>query len=550
MSRRVIRFGLAVTAALAAIASTVGYETAAAAPGRSGPAGPSVDPALAAEARRVSDAEQYGDASYRPGYRTNMTPMVVAAVTGTPAQIGQWQVASQTLPGLAVHATPLPGADVRFLLIRGSGNNGTAFRAGTFETYVWNVTRGTVKTITTPTDMFCAGHSFLANGNVLIVGGTSGYPTDTEGYLGAKQVYAFDPVTETYRALTPNYKGHWYPTVVTDGYGRPTAVSGLDETGSYAQRAERYLPSTNTWQLMPGTRQFPTYPGLILTAKGQLFYTGSNVFGGHTVQSGFWTLYTNAYKPAYGLPAAASRNQAASVLLYPAQRQVVMTAGGGGAYNTTTNSVGLINMAATTPAWVAGPSIAHAKMHIALVNLPNGELLQANGGAASNSRPVLDAQIYSPFTNKWRTVASPTIARLYHSEAVLAAEGKVYTFGSNPAGASPELRIEVYSPPYLFQSNRPSVTVARTSLHYGGRYGVTTWAPMGRSRFILLRPSAATHSNDPDQRAVDVPFTVSSSTSAAITLPSNPNVAPPGWYMLTLVDTRGVPSRGVWIQIT
>ena len=545
MRRRLVRLGLTMTASLAAIVTMVGYATA------GPPSRPAVDPARAAEARQVSAAEPFGDASYGPGFRSDLQPRVTAAVTGTPAQVGQWRVLAQTTPGLAIHAAALPGTDVRFLLIKGSGNNGTTFAAGTFETYVWNVTKSTMKTITTPDDVFCAGHVFLANGELLVVGGTASFPTSTHGFLGTKTVYAFDPRTETYRQLPSTSQGHWYPTVVTDGLGRPNVVSGLNESGGYAQQVERYYPSTNTWQLLPYQRSFPSYPGLILTAKGQLFYTGTNVFGGHTVQSGFWTVFNNVYTPAYGLPNANSRNQGASVMLYPAQKQRVMTAGGGGPYNTTTTaSTALIDLATPGAAWRAGPPLAHAKMHVTLVNLPTGGLLQTNGGAKSNSEPVLDAQTYSPYYNRWTTVASPTVPRLYHGVALLGADGQVYTLGSNPAGAAPETRIEVYSPPYVFQPYRPTLSFPRSNLRYGGLYGATASARYGWSRFVMIRPSAATHSSDPDQRSIDVPFRVVSSTSVQLRMPATANLAPPGWYMIFGVDKRGVPGKAAWVQIT
>ena len=31
---------------------------------------------------------------------------------------------------------------------------------------------------------------------------------------------------------------------------------------------------------------------------------------------------------------------------------------------------------------------------------------------------------------------------------------------------------------------------------------------------------------------------------------SNPNLAPPGWYMLFVVDANGVPSVAKWVHLT
>jgi hypothetical protein len=32
-------------------------------------------------------------------------------------------------------------------------------------------------------------------------------------------------------------------------------------------------------------------------------------------------------------------------------------------------------------------------------------------------------------------------------------------------------------------------------------------------------------------------------------VPQNPNIAPPGWYMLFLVDNNGVPSVARWMRL-
>lgn len=64
-----------------------------------------------------------------------------------------------------------------------------------------------------------------------------------------------------------------------------------------------------------------------------------------------------------------------------------------------------------------------------------------------------------------------------------------------------------------------------------------------------MRPGSATHSNDPDQRLVDLPFT---QTGADVTasLDANPNLTPPGWYMLYGVDAIGTPSVATWVHVT
>lgn len=72
-----------------------------------------------------------------------------------------------------VHSVLL--ATGKVLVVAGSGNNQHHFEAGTFRTLLWDPATRQMRTIDTPEDLFCGGHAFLPNGNVLIAGGTKKY---------------------------------------------------------------------------------------------------------------------------------------------------------------------------------------------------------------------------------------------------------------------------------------------------------------------------------------------------------------------------------------
>ncbi|MBM2619307.1 DUF1929 domain-containing protein [Actinoplanes sp. LDG1-06] len=73
----------------------------------------------------------------------------------------------------AIHAALLSTGKV--LIVAGSGNNREQFEAGTFRTVLYDPRTDEFSEVDTPTDVFCAGHSFLPNGNLLIAGGTKSY---------------------------------------------------------------------------------------------------------------------------------------------------------------------------------------------------------------------------------------------------------------------------------------------------------------------------------------------------------------------------------------
>jgi hypothetical protein len=139
------------------------------------------------------------------------------------------------------------------------------------------------------------------------------------------------------------------------------------------------------------------------------------------------------------------------------------------------------------------------------------------------------------------TAASATVPRFYHSVALLLPDGRVATAGSNPNRGDDELRIEIFHPPYLFQGQRPFIEDAPTEISYGGHYELRTPNAGSLQWVQLIRPMATTHSCDTEQRIVDLAFTVHGPCAARITIPSEPNLAPPGWWMLNVVDTKRRP---------
>ncbi len=123
--------------------------------------------------------------------------IVVVALVVAGACEGTWSQTANPSPVRAVHAALLRTGKV--LLIAGSGNDPDQFAAGTFKTAIYDPTTDTMRSdISTPYDLFCAGHAFLPDGRLLVAGGTSAYQTDTTPYKGEKRVRIFDPVTEKY----------------------------------------------------------------------------------------------------------------------------------------------------------------------------------------------------------------------------------------------------------------------------------------------------------------------------------------------------------------
>jgi hypothetical protein len=198
--------------------------------------------------------------------------------------------------------------------------------------------------------------------------------------------------------------------------------------------------------------------------------------------------------------------------------------------------------------------------------LPNGKVL-ASGGSTNYEIPDaagLKADLYDPVANTMSSAGTASYARLYHSSTLLLPDATVMSVGSNPGSrGSYEASIEIYTPPYLFDSNnllitsqRPSiVSVTPEVLGYSAPFSVlyTATSPIGSA--VLMRTGSATHGFDLEQRLIGLcgpapqPPCAGSGT-LNLTTPPNSNIAPPGYYMLFLLDGSGVPSVAQFVQLT
>src|SRR4051794_192502 len=191
--------------------------------------------------------------------------------TGTGVQLppsvgGSWERLSPFPTEFnAIHA--ITGPNGKILLVAGSGKNKAAFKAGTFTSYIWDPATGERRMISTPDDLFCAGHVLLPDGRALVGGGTTGYSP----FKGAKALYAFNFYTEAYERLSPLEVARWYPATVTGADGRVLFIAGLDDTGIDTKTTESFDPRSNTHTVVPSQRALPVYARVHLAWNGKFY---------------------------------------------------------------------------------------------------------------------------------------------------------------------------------------------------------------------------------------------------------------------------------------
>ncbi|MEV6769095.1 galactose oxidase-like domain-containing protein [Nocardia sp. NPDC051030] len=460
---------------------------------------------------------------------------------------GAWRILDFGTEINPVHAALLRTGDVLFFA--GSGNDPDRHDAHEYRTRVWHYPNPGLDAPVTPIDLFCSGQAFLPDGRLIAVGGTAQF----DPFEGLRDALIFDPDALVWNRLPDMTFGRWYPSLAALPDGRIVAVSGLGTDGFLSQTPELLDLAGQSWTELPIPGPIPMYGHLILLADGRIFYSGGQYSGNNGMHPSIWDPATGAITEVQGLTDPGSRNQSTSVLLPPAQSQKVMLIGGGGydmhAPAPALSDTKIADLTAAEPVYRDGPPLMHPRMHLSAVLLPDRTVLVAGGSGMEEMGDAAPAhaEILDPAAEMWMPTAPQRIPRLYHSVALLTPDGKVVTAGSNPARKTEELRIEIYWPPYLFRGPRPTLDLSSESVSYADTLTVTTSATLREAS--LMHPSSCTHSCDNNQRLIDLPITVTTPDTATLTMPSNPALAPPGWYLVIGVDTEGVPSIGKWVHL-
>ncbi|KAG9238758.1 putative glyoxal oxidase precursor [Amylocarpus encephaloides] len=222
---------------------------------------------------------------------------------------------------------------------------------------------------------------------------------------------------------------------------------------------------------------------------------------------------------------------------------------------------------AANPTWVI-ERMPSQRVLSCIVALPDGTYLILNGaqegvaGFGLATDPNYNAVLYDPskpVNQRMSIMANTIVARLYHSEAILLPDGRVMVSGSNPEDAvhPEEYRVEVFLPPYaLSTAGKPSytITTANKDWAYDSTAQITATIPsgnLGAVKISMMAAVSSTHGNSMGQRTLFLSVSCAGSATAAtctINTPPTPHVAPPGWYMIFVLD-GGIPGEAEWVRV-
>jgi hypothetical protein len=438
------------------------------------------------------------------------------------AIVGEWKLLAP-LPAPATATHLLPTGKVMYY---GSGGTGA-------DPHLWDPVTETTSVITLPGyNLFCSGAAFLADGRLLIAGG------HIANNVGVPYASTYDAVNNVWAPRPAMNAGRWYPTTTTLANGDVLVVSGSIDSSSNTNRLpEVYQDTSGTWRDLTGAQlDVDLYPWMHLAPNGKVFNSGPrpNTRYLDTAGTGTWTSladHSSALNRSYG-----------SSVMY-ADGKVLVVGGG----DPPTNTAEVIDLNAATPTWQPTGSMAYPRRQHNATVLPDGKVLVTGGTSAAGfnnyTGSVFPAEMWDPATGRWTTLSSAQVMRQYHSEALLLPDGRVLSTGDDQT-----TQVEVYSPPYLFKGARPTITSAPAAVSYGQSFSVSTPDAASIANVTWIRLPSVTHSFNQNQVITRLSYSQAPG-GLSVVAPTNANLAPPGHYMLFVLDGTGVPSVAKIVRI-
>jgi YVTN family beta-propeller protein len=423
-------------------------------------------------------------------------------------------------PLISLHAALTP--DGRVLTYRGSG-----------DLDVWDPAAGLdgghlVIPNTSSTNFFCSSLLALPDGSgVLIAGGgeTLEEPnrrTNVVNYGGGSLAREEDM-----------NRARWYATSTTLLDGQTYIQGGKNGTDRPEIRSQsgefRLLSGANTDELLFA------YPRNFIAPDGRIFGFDGNGKMYYVDTSGNGSLVNRGqFSGPIGRDSSSAMFRPGRILQF------------GGA----SNGARIIDITGGSPTVTATQALSSKRRWVTATILADGTVLATGGSEVRNELVGVNnsAEIWNPSTGEWTRGAQGSLARLYHSLAILLPDASVLVAGGGAPGPLENDNAEIYYPPYLFapggeRAERPVVEAAPGEIGIGERFTVDLADGTVAERVAIVKTGAVTHSFNMDQRFVELTFR-QEGNRLHVEGPARATDAPPGFYLLFVLDDSGTPSMG------
>jgi galactose oxidase len=414
--------------------------------------------------------------------------------------------------------------------------------------------------------MFCEGLALLADGRVLINGGSGDRATTI--YNPATNRWTIGPLMNIPRA----YNGD---TTLSNGKMLTLGGSWYDAAGN--KDGEIFAPKgkTGSWRELPGvlaskilTRdpvgvwRADNHPWLFAQAYGTVFQAGPSRQMNWITTTGRGTI------KGAGRRGSSADAMNGNAVMYDVGK--ILTVGGATAYQ---DAGQVVDVQATRRAYTInisrGPgrpvivrrisNMAYARSFSNSVVLPNGDVLVVGGQqhpqTFTDTGAVLSPELWNPSSGRFTVMASEAVPRTYHSVALLLPDGRVFSGGGGLCGNGCTTNHpdgQIFSPPYLFNANgtlRQRPVIRRAPARATTAETISVATNSDTPRFALIRMSAVTHSINNDQRRIPLTPIARQGRTYKLRLPASAGVLLPGDYMLFALNTKGTPSIARIINI-
>ena len=413
-------------------------------------------------------------------------------------------------------------------------------------------------------NMFCAHLAMLADGRVFVNGGRN--------QQNSPWTSLFDYRTDTWTQIENMASGgRWYPTTVALPNGDVFTAIG---TATNQTNPDVWNESTG-WEIKNGINfqdmvtspysgshgEAAWWPLLHVAPNGKIFHSGPTPRW-HYIDPEGGVSGNGDYEQTGGLFSDWYSKHGTTVMYGEGK---LLTAGGwvSGGNPASTNRAITIDINGPTPVVTEVAPMHHARKFHNGVPLPTGEILVIGGNTSgakfSDAGAILPAEMWDPTTGTWQLLSAMSVARNYHSVALMLPDGRVfaggggYCSGSAFCNGSSHPDGQIYSPAYLFNNDgslaaRPDITLAPAHVNSGDVFRVE--ATPSLQRFTLIKMGATTHGLNTDTRFLEVSFSETAPGSGEYDLlaNANPNVLTSGYWMLFGVDSNGVPSVAHTLQ--
>jgi hypothetical protein len=473
--------------------------------------------------------------------------------SGLGQSMAQW-------PLIPIHAALL--GDGRLLTY---GTDGNGKQTGFFIYDVWDPQAAPPQNphLTLPnstqTDIFCSAQLVLPqSGNVLVAGGDNWTGTATTN-TGNNNSNIFSPSDNSLTRSGNMNRQRWYASPITLLDGR-TYIQG----GNGGADRPEVRDSKGNFALLTGvdtSNLFPLYPRNWVAPNGQVFgyadrtmyYVDPNANGGN-----------GSITSAGTMPSDGPNGWNSTDVMYAPGK--ILRCGGGSttlpenqsSHAQGKNAAAVIDINGAAPSYKKMPSMPNYLIWANATVLADGNVVVTGGSAVDNQLTGINtsALLWKAGTGGWTQGAQSTsgIARLYHSVALLLPDGSVLSGGGGAPGPQTNLNVEIFYPPYFFTSSgafapRPTITSSPGSITYGQPFAVGVNSAAGIQRVTLIKTASVTHSFNFEQRFMELTFT-SNVGGLSVQAPSSAALAPPGNYLLFVIDRQGVPSVAKIVPIS